>query len=608
MEVSLYSFNEPAPVLALTSESIAERLAQVGLGPAELKTLEEYLTGAGLDDGQAFAGVLASAEALASEHSLADGLSQALKNFMMTLGKRNLSPDYISNDIQVWSQLRRNGVPLGKIIALFGMVDRGLAAYLGRNGTWSDGEQEIHAISRNLSLFYIGLLAETTIGEDRAVYQQLALYDPHTGLPNQLLFSDMLRDMLQANDGRQPLIGLLIVETKPSHKMLGYPGYPKTEQLIVAVAKRMTEAVRERDLVGQLSAHELIVALPSLRSEGQVMLAANKILRVLEPEFVFGEVAISVRTVIGAAISPSHGNEPDELIRAARVGQQAAQSSSENYVIYHEDLDSEQRLQRSIDADLRAALRENELMLYYQPQLDLASGRVRGAEALLRWKNRRGQFVPPNIIVSVAEQSGLAIELTRWVLNTALRHMSEFLKQSIDITVSVNLTATDIQAPELVETVQQCLRTWNVPPQNLLLEITEGSMIHDIDKVLRTLQQLHAIGLELSIDDFGTGYSSLAYLKRLPIQELKIDQLFVRQMMTEKQDERIVRTILDLAHNLDLRVVAEGVEDQATLEALRGHGCDCIQGYLLSRPIPQADFVSWLTARNELAPSQAIII
>ena len=259
-------------------------------------------------------------------------------------------------------------------------------------------------------------------------------------------------------------------------------------------------------------------------------------------------------------------------------------------------------MQRTMESELRAALRENDLMLYYQPQLSLQTGMVQGAEALLRWRNVRGEFVPPNIIVDVAERSGLMTELTRWILNTALRHSAEMRVQGIDITLSVNLAAQDLVSPEFVEITDQTLRTWGVPPEKLVLEITEGSMISEVDKVHAVLTRLKEIGVEISVDDFGTGYSSLAYLKRLPLDELKIDQVFVKQMLKDRQDERIVRTIIDLAHNLQLRVVAEGVEDEATLLVLKKLHCDVAQGYCLSKPKPLEEFCAWWLERASNTP------
>ncbi len=533
-------------------------------------------------------------EARGERAGVAAPLRASLKQLLREITLCDLSLERLCTDVQLWLQMQRRGLEMHWVTELLGRYQNTLAQFIAADAATKDGSWERSLIAlQKLIMFHLGFVTQSFLSEVRAAYYYNSLHDPDSGLPNQILLVRMLREALLGRSSQDQLFAVMRLRVSSLHRFLGYPGYPTIEQLMAAVAERLSDAMRPADVIGQLGKTELGILLPQLRSEGQIMLAANKIFRTLEPAFLLGNLEFTVRPVIGVALSPKHGNDADLLFRLAETAQQLATISSESYAIYTEELDADERLHRSLETELRSALRENELMLYYQPQLDLRSGKVCGCEALLRWKNSRGEFVPPNVIVSAAEQCGLMFELTQWIVNTAVRHGAEFLREGIDVAVSVNLSASDLLSRELVDTIEQSLRTWGTPPGNLLLEITESSMIVDMDKALVVLERLKRVGVELSIDDFGTGYSSLVYLKRLPIHELKIDQLFVRQMLKVREDERIVRTVIDLAHNLDLRVVAEGVEDAETLAALRVLECDTIQGYVLSRPLPQADFKLW---------------
>jgi diguanylate cyclase len=527
-------------------------------------------------------------------------MAAVLKRYFQELTLCDFSLERTSSDLQLWLLAKRATNSIDWPLRLLTRYLTCVSIYLVGEGARGEATDKALLALQKLVLFQVGLISVALLSEEQSFYAQRTLYDPDTGLPNQFLMQRRLRDLLQAR-AEDTLLAALRLRIETGHRLLGYPGYPSVEEVMAAVAARLLGIVRPIDVLARVGKAEFVLLLPGLRSEGQVMLAANKLTRTLEPEFVLNDIDIVTRPIIGAALAPTHATDAEGLMRLAETACAAASGRAENYLIYEESLDSDQRLQRSLEAELRMALRENELNVYYQPQLDLRSGAVENAEALLRWKNRRGEFVPPNVIVTVAEQCGLMFELTRWILNTASRHAAEFRERGLRVTISVNLTASDLMSSELVEVVEQCLRTWGVPAHQLLLEITEGSMIHDINKVLAVLEQLKRVGVELSIDDFGTGYSSLAYLKRLPIDEIKIDQIFVRQMLSVKEDERIVRTIIDLAHNLDLRVVAEGVEDQDTLTRLKALECDVIQGYLLSRPLPQQEFAVWLLKRNNPA-------
>ena len=528
------------------------------------------------------------------------GLLRALQEQFRDLLKSHLQLEAVCDRMQLWLDARYLGMaPEWPNVVHAHYLDT-VAAQLAAHWRTDSGSLDSDRRSLHKYVFFnLGLITVALHEAEKQADQQQLFYDATTKLPGHEAFLDRLDAYLRTvSQQEQPLCAVLRLDVTPSHRLLGYPGYPTLDQFMLEVSIRLKAVLRPNDVLARFGRNEFALLLPGIRSSGQVMLAAHKLLEALEPALLLDPIEINAQPAIGISLFPEHGNDGPTLVRLAETACTAARSSPDPYVIYRPSLDQDERLQRSMETELRSALRENELSLYFQPQVTLASGAVDGAEALLRWRNPRGEFVPPNVIVEVAEQCGLMNELTRWIVNCALRHSADMRNAGVDIAVSVNLSAQDLISPEFVEIIDQTLRTWNVPADRLVLEITEGSMIEDVEKVMAVLGRLKEVGVEISIDDFGTGYSSLAYLKRLPLDELKIDQVFIKQMLKESQDERIVRTIIDLAHNLQLRVVAEGVEDEATQEALKVLGCDVIQGYCLSRPIPVADFVLWCRDRQ----------
>ncbi len=525
-------------------------------------------------------------------------VAPVLKDMFRSFAGASISFEDVCNRLQVWLDLQYFGMPpewpaIAHEHYLRAVVDE-LARIQWQRGT------EAHAALRKFVILHLGLATAALIHSEQELYQQQLFFDSGTKLPGPELFRETLDQRIaEYSAEKQEILAVLMLETVSSHRLLGYPGYPTVDQYMSELASRLKPVLRAKDFIARLGRQEFGVVLPNLRSEGQAMLAANKLLNTLQTPIKLESTEISPQPSLGIAFFPEHGNDSQTLIRLAETACTAAKRSPDPYVIYQAQLDQNERLQRSMESELRTALRENEFMLFYQPQLSLVSGIVHGAEALLRWRNPRGEFVPPNVIVEVAERCGMMTQLTQWVMNTALRHSAEMRFNGIDITISVNLAAQDLISPEFVEITDQTLRTWGVAPNKLLLEITEGSMISEVDKVHSVLTRLKEVGVEISIDDFGTGYSSLAYLKRLPLDELKIDQVFVRNMLKDSQDERIVRTIIDLAHNLQLRVVAEGVEDDATLMVLKNLHCDVAQGYCLSKPKPLNEFETWWLERSK---------
>ena len=390
-------------------------------------------------------------------------------------------------------------------------------------------------------------------------------------------------------------LAVLFIKLECMAKMDALMGYGAGDQLSSQAAQRLREILRESDILGQLSRDEFWIILPNIFGDGQVILAANKIQSVLDVPFEIDGRQIFSLPRIGASLLPEHGNVAENLLKRSKAAAQEANVRNEAFMFYDSAFELANRQQFDLANALRNALAENDLSLWHQPQVDLKTGLIVASEALLRWQHLAKGPVSPSHLVSVAENSGLITLLTQWVLNTALRQLATYQNAGLDITMGINFSALNLLESELPEYVDQALRTWNVHPSQIMVEITESAVIRDQTKSLKTLRALKEIGVKLSLDDFGTGYSSLSHVRLLPLDELKIDLAFVKNMLQVKADEKIVRSIIDLGHNFDLKVVAEGVEDKATADTLREMGCDRIQGYLVSPAIPEEQFIELAT-------------
>lgn len=371
-------------------------------------------------------------------------------------------------------------------------------------------------------------------------------------------------------------------------------GHAAGDSVLELVWRRIREALRPDDLLHHIGNDEFAVLLTDLRSLQVTALAVEKILaRIAENMQVEGN-ALVVAAVAGAAVYPDHADTRETLLQAAESALHFAVDEQLGYSIYDASTRDEDLRIAGLKGSLRTALDNGELLLHYQPQLDLQHGTLSGGEALARWHHAQAGWIRPDVFVTLAERIGLIDDLTYWSLNVALREWRRAAADASVTPVSVNLSARLLHSAELVPMVEQTLNIWGASPGSLVLEVTESAMMADPGAALRTLSALHEMGITLSIDDFGTGYSSLAYLKKLPVSELKIDKSFVTQMADDRQDRKIVQSVIDLAHTLDMRVVAEGIEDERILDMLVGMGCDFGQGYHIARPMPAVALADWL--------------
>jgi EAL domain-containing protein (putative c-di-GMP-specific phosphodiesterase class I)/GGDEF domain-containing protein len=358
------------------------------------------------------------------------------------------------------------------------------------------------------------------------------------------------------------------------------------------VARRLNQVTREGDLMARLSSRRWVLGLQQVNDGDFAFLAASNVMRQFNEDMTLAGQNTRVKSYIGIALGNAHGKDSKTLLQAASTALNWANNSIEGYKLYDPEIVAELDRIDAIAPHFTKALFDNTLQLYYQPQFSMASGHIVGLEALLRWAREDG-FVPIPLMFSVIERNDLIQPFTQWLINTAFRNLAEFIEASVDTTISINLLPQNFVAPDFCDVIAQALEVWGVPPEKIVLELTEGTMLNNTEQTMDTMKKLTEMGLKLSIDDFGTGYSSLAYLSRMPIREIKIDQSFIRNMLQSKEHLAIVRTIMELANNFDMFVVAKGVETQAAAVSLAELGCDTIQGYLFSHPKSIEDLMAW---------------
>jgi diguanylate cyclase len=364
------------------------------------------------------------------------------------------------------------------------------------------------------------------------------------------------------------------------------------------VGIRLHQAVGAHATVARLGGDEFAVFLPEADETSAQQVTAQLCL-VLEEPFLVEGYSLQVEVSIGIARYPAHGSDPVTLLRHADVAMYTAKKGHEGYAFYDAQRDQYSPHRLALLGDLRRAIATGQLRLYYQPQAELKRGEVSSVEALVRWQHPTDGFIPPDQFLPLAEQTGLIEPLTGWVLETALEQCRRWLDAGRTLGVAVNLSMWNLRNASLPETIARLLARYRVPPHLLCVEITESAMMADVERTLRVLHQLGASGVRIAIDDFGTGYASLAYLKRLPADELKIDRAFVQHLATDRGDQAIVQATVTMAHSLGMRVVAEGVEDQAAWNLLATLGCDTVQGYYLARPLSAQELQRWLADRKE---------
>ena len=426
-----------------------------------------------------------------------------------------------------------------------------------------------------------------------------ALHDTLTRLPNRALLQDRLLQVIRGSQRERATFALFLMDLDRFKEVNDTLGHHAGDIILQEVALRLREVIRESDTVARLGGDEFAVVLPRVDAGGAILIA-EKILQALhEPFSVEGRV-LPLGGSIGIALFPEHGEDGGNLLRRADVAMYAAKHAGGGIMLYAPELDTHSVDRLTLATELRQGIERDEIEVYYQPKLDLKTGEICGVEALARWRHPQRGLILPVEFISLAERIGVINVLTLRVLDAAIKQCGAWNAVNLHIPVAVNLSPVSFLDAQLADRIQEILKKYSCPADSLVLEVTEGTLMVDTLRAQETLARLDAMGIALSIDDFGTGYSSLARLKNLPLSEVKIDQSFVIDMLEDDNDAAIVRATIDLAHNLGLKVVAEGVETAGHLERLNSFGCDMAQGYYLSRPLPAAEMQRLVVSSRKL--------
>lgn len=447
-----------------------------------------------------------------------------------------------------------------------------------------------HAQNENYRL-RLEILNKQLIDSTREL-EYLSLYDSVTSLPNRSLFYDRLsRDIEVAESNGRP-IGILLVDVDSFKDVNDSLGHDFGDELLDKIARRFEANISSKETLARLGGDEFVIVLPDHR-EDDIIKRAQSLLHCLSDPFSIEQHKIVINASIGVALYPEHGDTISTLLSHADFAMYEAKNSSAEVSIYNPENDHLSQGHLALVADIRAALEYRQFELHYQPKVSARDGVITSAEALGRWRSERHGEVSPKIFISLLEQNGLIDEYTYWAIETALLQAKQWRDEGHVIRVAVNLSPQTLMHPDFLKNIDDMIKDRS-DGSLIMFEITENLFLSEFERLSDVLEHVCTLGVEFSIDDYGTGYSSLSRLRRLPVSELKIDQSFIRDMVDNKDDEAVVHSTIELAHNLGLSVVAEGVEQQSALDLLIKLGCDTIQGYLISKPLAVTQFNAFL--------------
>jgi diguanylate cyclase (GGDEF)-like protein/PAS domain S-box-containing protein len=453
---------------------------------------------------------------------------------------------------------------------------------------------------------YRGVARDVTATvEAEAKLARLAHYDALTGLPNRGLLQGRLKRAMARADRAQSLLAVLFLDLDRFKEINDSLGHAAGDAMLQEAARRLAGCLRQTDTVARIGGDEFTILLEDVRSVEEISRVADKLLAVMAERAEIGGQELFLSTSIGITVYPLDEQDADTLMRNADLAMYHAKQEGRNNVqFFSHDMGARTEQRVDLLGRLRGALGRGELLLHYQPQVDVRSGRITGMEALLRWQDRERGLVPPGQFIAIAEDTGLIVPIGEWVIREACQQARRWIDAGLGpLSMAVNLSPRQFRQKQLVQRVAEILQDTGLPPQNLELEITESTVMHRTEEAAVGLRALHDLGVQISLDDFGTGYSSLAYLHRFPVHTLKVDQSFVRDIKSDRDDAAIVGTVISLAKQMKLRSLAEGVETREQLAFLRTRGCDAYQGYLFCHPRPAADIEALLRQHRATIPA-----
>jgi diguanylate cyclase (GGDEF)-like protein len=493
-----------------------------------------------------------------------------------------LTPLYLSLIIVYYSRLNES---------FFYVVTLALIGFVFVTGLSDFWEQ-------NTTLAIVIFFALLTFSISYYIYRKTkdqALFDPLTGLPNRSLFQDRLDMAIKGYRRSKKKSALLFMDLDGFKQVNDTLGHNVGDQLLKEVSDRLRNIVRETDTIARLGGDEFAIILNDIGSSAGVPTCiADKVLEEFTEPYQVNERLIDVGISIGISICPDHSDDMNDLIRFADVAMYSAKKDKSGYVVYCDEHNKSEIENLRLIADLRSAIKEDRLEIVYQPKTNLHTGNIESVEALIRWEHAELGLIPPVKFVSLAEDSVIINDLTEWVVRTALRDCANWDSSGCSLNVSVNISARNLQNKRLMVQIMSAIEGNKLRSDRLTLEITETSFMTQSDITIKNLVGLSMMGVSLSIDDFGTGHASLIYVQKLPIKEIKIDRLFVSNMLKNRRDSKIVQSIIHLAHDIGCRVVAEGVESNDVMERLKEMDCDLVQGFYISEPMRSDRLLGWL--------------
>jgi diguanylate cyclase (GGDEF)-like protein len=436
------------------------------------------------------------------------------------------------------------------------------------------------------------LREETTAWKKQSLHH--TTHDNLTELPNRSLFYDLMREALHVASRDNKILLIFYINLVGFREINDVYGDTSGDLILKELTKRLQNLVHDNDIIARMGGDKFTLVLKDVPTDKHINSEVQRIQKALELPFSLNRNNIDISVSIGISRYPEDGEVADVLLQRAELAMFAAKTTIKGYAVYSPDLNQENPCRVTLMGDLRRAIDNDQLELYYQPKIDMLRNEITSVEALVRWTHPEHGRVSPVEFVPLAERGRLIKPLTKWVATTAMRESARWHKRGLDIVIAINISARDLSDPELPDVFAGLLADYDVNPDWITLEITESSIMGDPRRALDVLNKLSEMHFRLSIDDFGTGYSSLAYLSKLPVQEIKIDQTFVMGMIENKNDALIVKATIDLGHNLGLKVTAEGVEDEEVWLLLKQMNCDIVQGYHFSPPLEKQDLYRWL--------------